>query len=60
MAFFTLNHWPNSNQYVVFTGDGPNEYILPDAQSTPGRSYVSKNQGTGPVTISAPNGQTID
>jgi len=60
MAFFTLNHWPNSNQYVVFTGDGPNEYILPDAQSTPGRSYVFKNQGTGPVTISAPNGQTID
>jgi hypothetical protein len=61
MPSFTVSRWPNDrHQYVVFTGSAASTFTLPDAYTTPGISYIFKNQGTGTATIAASNNQTID
>jgi uncharacterized protein (DUF1684 family) len=61
MTFNYVQSFPNDELgTVVFTGSSAGAYTLGDAHATPGIKVVLKNQGTGVVTVSTSNSQTID
>lgn len=61
MTFNFVQNYPNDEfGIVVFTGSSAGSYTLGDAHQTPGIKVVLKNEGTGLVTISTTNSQTID
>lgn len=61
MTFNFVQNFPNDEfGTVVFTGSSAGAYTLGDAHQTPGIKVVLKNEGTGVVTISTTNSQTID
>lgn len=61
MTFNFVQNYPNDEfGIVVFTGTTAGAYTLGDAHQTPGIKVILKNEGTGVVTVSTSNSQTID
>lgn len=60
-SFYNVQSSPSDAfEHVVFTGSANQSYVLGDAYTTPGAHRILKNVGTGTITITTYNGQTID